>query len=256
MSMPQSQSEGDQPPIDPSLGTLRYFAAYEYVFQNANWLSNLLLGTLCQIIPVVGPIVFMGYQYEIIEALHRDPRRVYPDFNFNRFADYLVRGVWPFLVSLVAGMVLAAIMMVPMFLFQILIAASDHKHAGPLAVVVMILMFFVMIVFQFGFYLLLLPLTLRAGLSQDFVKAFDFEFLRDFVGRMWLEMLFVALFLWASTFVLMIGGFMLCCVGVFPAATLALFANAHLLHQLYEVYLFRGGQPIPLKAPASATVTT
>jgi hypothetical protein len=47
--------------------------------------------------------------------------------------------------------------------------------------------------------------------------------------------------------VLMIGGFMLCCVGAFPAATLALFANAHLLYQLYEVYLFRGGQPIPLK---------
>lgn len=256
MSMPQSQHGREIPPIDFSSGSLQYFAAYSYVFQNANWLLNLLLATVCQIIPVVGPIVFLGYQYEIIEALHRDPRHVYPDFNFNRFGDYLVRGVWPFLVTLVASMAMGAAMLVPMFLIQIPIAVSNHDHAGPLAVLATILMSVVAVVLSFGFYLVLMPLVLRAGLTQDFVKAFDFDFLQDFVRRMWIEMLLVALFLWASAIVLMIAGMLICCLGIYPAMTLMMLANAHLLYQLYEVYLVRGGQPIPLKTPTSGTVTT
>ena len=145
----------------------------------------------------------------------------YPDFDFNRFGDYLVRGVWPFLVTLVASLGLGRVMIVPMFLFQILLAASEHRHAGPLAAVVMILMFIGLTVLSCAFYLVLMPLMLRAGLSQDFVKAFDFTFLLDFLRRMWLEMLLAALFLYVSAFVLMIVGFMACCIGVYPAMTLA-----------------------------------
>ena len=257
MSMPQSQDGRELQPIDFTTGGMHYFTAYTYVFENPNWLMTLLLRTVCYIIPVVGPIVLMGYQYEIVEALHRNPRRIFPDFNFERFAEYLGRGVWPFLVTLVAGMVMGAVTVVPMLLLQILEAAGDHNEAISLAALgMMIVLFVVITVLSFGSYLVMVPLMLRAGLTQEFAKAFDFDFVFDFIRRMWLEMILVALFLWISTLVLMIAGFMLCCIGIYPAMTLMMLANTHLFYQLYEVYLLRGGQSIPLKDPSPMPTAT
>src|SRR5436190_21917671 len=93
-------------------GAMEYGQIVSYVFQNPNWLINLLMMGVCQLIPIVGPLVLVGYQFEVVEALHRDPRRTYPDFDFGRFVDYLVRGLWPFLVGLVASVVIAPIMMI------------------------------------------------------------------------------------------------------------------------------------------------
>ena len=39
----------------------------------------------------------------------------------------------------------------------------------------------------------------------------------------------------------------MCCVGVYFAAPLVLLAQFHLWHQLYGLYLERGGTPVPLK---------
>jgi hypothetical protein len=41
-------------------------------------------------------------------------------------------------------------------------------------------------------------------------------------------------------------------VGVYPAAALVLFAQFHCNYQLYEMYLERGGIPIPLKTVPAA----
>jgi hypothetical protein len=45
----------------------------------------------------------------------------------------------------------------------------------------------------------------------------------------------------------MAAGLLLCCVGILPATALILVAQYHLFYQLYELYLQRGGEPIPLK---------
>jgi hypothetical protein len=44
-------------------------------------------------------------------------------------------------------------------------------------------------------------------------------------------------------------GLLLCCVGTYPATALVMLAQAHLYLQLYELFLQRGGEPIPLKSP-------
>jgi hypothetical protein len=52
--------------------------------------------------------------------------------------------------------------------------------------------------------------------------------------------------------VLGIAGLMVCFIGVFAAAGLIAFAQYHLMYQLYELYLERGGTPIPLKSEPAA----
>jgi hypothetical protein len=95
--------------------------------------------------------------------------------------------------------------------------------------------------------LAMFPMLLRAGLSQDFGQAFKFAWIKDFLTRMWMELLLTILFLMATGMVVAMLGMLACCIGIIPAAVIIMMASAHLVGQLYAIYLSRGGEPIPLK---------
>jgi hypothetical protein len=73
-------------------------------------------------------------------------------------------------------------------------------------------------------------------------------FVRDFLSRVWKELLLSLLFLIVTAPLLMLAGLLAFCVGVYAAAVVLMFAQLHFHYQLYELYLQRGGTPIPLKA--------
>jgi hypothetical protein len=60
------------------------------------------------------------------------------------------------------------------------------------------------------------------------------------------------LFLAVSSMVVMFLGMMAFCVGMYPAMAIVMLARAHAEYQLYELYLARGGEPIPLPATVVA----
>src|SRR5947209_3942067 len=87
---------------------MRYWAAYRFLWTSPSGWKNLLQASVCMLIPVIGPLVLVGYLHDVLLArldTLDDDRLGYPDFDFSRLVDYLTRGVWPFLVSLVAGLV-------------------------------------------------------------------------------------------------------------------------------------------------------
>ena len=66
-------------------------------------------------------IVLLGYLFEIIEFKHRHgDDEPYADFDFNRFVEYLKRGLWPFLCALVIGVAFMPVLMV-LYLVPVLI---------------------------------------------------------------------------------------------------------------------------------------
>jgi hypothetical protein len=231
---------------------MRYFRAYQYLFESPNWLQNLLIGMLATLVPIVGPMVLTGYHYEIIEALHLRGEGDYPDFDFNRLVNYLMRGLWVFIVQLIVTLPFVLVAMVFWLVLSLLIAvtqSNSRPDSGPpvLLFVGMALWFVILLVGILAVGLVSVPMSLRAGLAQDLGAAFSWPFIRDFVGRMWLETILVHLFLAVSGTLIMLAGLLLFCVGVYPAGALVGFAQAHLIHQLYELYLQRGGTAIPLK---------
>ena len=242
----------DEPPA------MHYRRAYGYVFDSPNWTMNVLFGFLCQasamIVPVVGPLLFMGYQFEIVEALHRGRGRTYPDFDINRFADYLLRGLWPFLVSLVVMLVFMPVLFVVSYgsIIALALTAASVGDTGAILVVVIGGPLVLLLNVALGLLLnvVLTPLMLRAGLSQDFAAAFNLGWVKDFLGRVWRELILVGLFLVLSSLLMMFAGVLLCCIGSFAALALVTLAQAHLFYQLYALFLARGGEPIPLKPPA------
>src|SRR5262249_7236057 len=159
-------------------GTLR-----DVPFDSPNWLLNLLIGMLATLVPIVGPIVLSGYHYEIIEALHLRGDADYPDFDFNRLVNYLMRGLWVFIVQLIVTLPFVVVGMVFGLVFALLGAATQtgsRPDSGPPVVFFlgMGLWFVILLVGGLAVGLVSVPMSLRAGLAQDLGAAFSWPFIR------------------------------------------------------------------------------
>ena len=72
---------------------MQFGLAFGYILNRTGGFANLLLMTVCNLIPIVGPIVLLGYRAEVAQALLRDGElRRHPKFDFDRFIEYLTRG--------------------------------------------------------------------------------------------------------------------------------------------------------------------
>ena len=69
-------------------GITQFGLAFRYFVTKPGGFTNLLLLSVCQLIPGIGPIVIMGYRAEVAEALDRDDGlRRHPNFDFGRFVE-------------------------------------------------------------------------------------------------------------------------------------------------------------------------
>jgi len=228
--------------------------AYNYIFENPAWMTTVLslaVVFLFAMIPGVGillQLLFLGYQFEIIDWLLKSQGRQYPTFELGRLADYLSRGLWPFLVSLVCSVVLFPLIYIGLIVGVLAIAgisSAGGDNLGPvLATMFGIAGFVVFFAVVFAAAMLLVTMVLRSGLAQDFASGFQVDWIKDFLSKMWREMLLAGLFMTATTLALEIVGLLALCIGLFFVIPLVLLAYAHILYQLYVVYLSRGGQPV------------
>lgn len=241
----------------PAIGPFRfeYLRAYNYIFENPNWITTVLMWSLCALaagfIPILPYLLIIGHMFEMVESLYHSGGKRYPDFDFNRFSEYLGRGIWPLLVGLIAMLPLFVLIyggMIAVVLAAGGAAAAGGDELGPvLAVVVGLLGFFGVMALTLGVGLFLQPMMLRAGLQQEFGAAFDFGWALDFIKRTWVELILSMLFLQLTGMVLQIIGLLALCIGIYPAMSLMMMAQAYMLYQLYALYLSRGGTPVPLK---------
>jgi hypothetical protein len=234
---------------------MRYLRSYQFPFESDNWAVNLLCLSACQLIPVIGNILVLGYTYEVIEGLHAGGTRRAPDFDFNRFGKYLLRGLWPFVVQLVISLpVIFVAVVVYLAAFTLLIMPAQDRDSEALAFVVLLLAYLLILVLGFVTSLVAMPMALRAGLSQEFALGDCWDFARDFLRRVGRELLLAQLFLTVTTPLVALVGLLLCFIGVYPAIAVICLAGAHLYYQLYELYLERGGVEIPLPVEAADSV--
>jgi hypothetical protein len=239
----------------PAIGRrIEYLAAYRAAIASPNWLINLLWGLLAffssNVIPFIGGLIWTGYTYECVERWHVTRGKELADFDVNRLGDYLTRGAVPFLIQMVLWFALFAaylLVYVGIFAFALIADAVGDEYA-----MIVLAAGLPLLALAVGFGLLLLtvflsPLMLRAGLAQDLGVAFRLSWWRDFLRRVGLELLLTTLFVLVTGTLLTLLGCAALFVGsyfVWPWVTLA---SAHLAWQLYELYLGRGGEPIPLK---------
>lgn len=234
---------------------MNYLQAYRFLFTSPKWTTNLLVGCVAlYFVPILGPMVFLGYNFEMIEIKHRNREKdTYPDFDTNRLLQYLIRGAWVFLVQFVVSLpviVVIVVFYVVFFFLPLMNAILSAKPGGPPPQFPwqgLLIVLGVGLSLQALISFLIMPMSLRAGLSQDFKTAFSLQFVGEFLGKVWLEFILVQLFLLVTSPFVLLAGILLFCVGLYPAGALVEFARYNLSYQLYELYLERGGTPIPLK---------
>ena len=227
---------------------MNYPASVTDFFKSPKWMTNLLMAGVCIFIPFIGAVVVKGW---ILGGLWgRDDERpeTFPDFDFGKFGKYLERGLWPFLVQLVSGMAVGlvlAVVMVPFALITGMIthATNDNGCVGAIMGLFMFCFYIVVIALML---FVITPLTLRASLMQDFGQAFNVPFLKKFASLMWKEILIASLFEVVAGGLLMCVGAIALCIGMYFAMVIVYFSWLHLHKQLYQLYLSRGGEPIPV----------
>jgi Protein of unknown function (DUF4013) len=232
-----------------------YGASVSDFFKSPKWMMNLLFGGLCVLIPVVGPMVVLGWLITGFWARQNENFETFPEFDFAHFGTYLERGLWPFLVAFVASLAvsivmvpLAWVLMIPTMLIGGGLSGGGHNANasgcfGVFAVLLMMLVWAVMIVVLM---LALVPLKIRASLTQDFASSFDLGFVKKFVALTWKEIIVSTLFVMVTGVLFFCLGLIVFCVGAYFATVLVYFSWTHLQKQLYALYLSRGGEPVPL----------
>ena len=244
--MPDAKSA--QTPV--ARGRIEYLRSVRIVFEHPQWMKGLLMLAVSMLIPVLSTPVLFGYMYEVTEHLHLRQPGPYPLFEFRRFAHYITRGIWCYLLMNMLVAILVPIVQVVFqggFFASIAALQSRNNVAGLIVAVAVPAVLTAFFAFLLALSILLTPLYLRAGLTHDFAQTFNFRWVGDFVRRMWLEVLLVNLFQWLASLVLLPLGCVMFCYGMLLAAALLSISSGQLNWQLYELYLTRGGEPIPLR---------
>ncbi len=230
---------------------MRYLDAYKYIFNAPSWFTTLLLGAVSGFVPIVGPMAFSGYLYELEEAMCRTRDERPRDVDFNRLAAYLMRGLWPFLVALVAGLPLGILLAILLFVAVFGMMAVFASISPELALVGLLLGYvlgiLLSIVLGCLLNVILIPMMLRSAYHMDFAAGFDMAFVKDFLRRVGKELILAQLFLGFTAAVLVFIGLMLCFVGIYAVGPIIQLAQIHLVYQLQRLYEERGGIPLVWK---------
>lgn len=238
----ESTPEMTGDPVAPR-ESIDYFGPFSQFFSHEQWVTNLLLPSLVLLIPIVGAMVVWGYCYEIMaQLLTGRTERPYQTFTFDRFGEYLMRGLWVMLALFLLGMIFT----IPLMFIIGVLQFTAQQVGGTAGAMILATSFFVQIGAQIVINLLTIPAAIRVGLTKDFAQAFDFGFMLDFFKRMWLDQLLVVIFVAFAASIVGGAGMLACCIGILPAMVLMMFVVTIFNMQLYQVYLFRGGQPIAI----------
>jgi hypothetical protein len=203
--------------------------------------TNLLMGCVCVLIPVIGGVLLLGYRTEVAEDLTRDPDLTeYPDFQFDKFGEYLRMGLWPFLTQLVVvlGFVL------PYTLFCGGVGYAIHEFVVNHLLIAAAGGFLVWSLGMLMMQCLLWPMEYHAQVTRSFAPFRELRFALGFLRKVGVAtVISILVFNFVSSWLSLLG-MMLFCVGQYPAVVIQSMAEQHFIVQLYKLYLEEGGEPI------------
>lgn len=248
-----------QPPVDygfqppPYQHSMDLGRAIGSVFKSPNWMMNVIWVIVCVVLSlfVVGGIVLFGYQMDVIEKRSRGRSQYWPDFDPNRFVEYLGRGLWPWLMNFILMMAftipILAILGVVMAIAGPRMTAQNSEPSLTAIVMILLLYSIFMVAMMIYMIFVVFPCSLRAGLAQDLGQGFNFQWSMDFGKRMAGQMILAGLFAILISLVANFAGTITCFVGLIVTIPLAQLMVTDLGAQLYDIYLTRGGEPVPLR---------
>ena len=216
--------------------------ACQDIFSTPNKWMTILGLIVCMLIPIVGQMVALGY---LIRRFTREREgKPAEDFVFNYFGEYLMVGLWPTVATLVMSLIIVPFAIV--FMIPIMIAPLLTEQNEILMIILILAGSLLYTIAIFIFTLFLFPVLIRSGLTMDFKSGFSWTFIRGFIRRVGLSLMGYYLLLVLVSIPFMLLGYLALFVGVYVVAAWLQVAMYHLVFQHYDLYLERGGEPIPV----------
>ncbi len=215
-------------------------------FVSPNWAMNWVWMFVCDILSLfmVGNIISVGYAMYVGEARTGGRDQVWPDFEFEKVTDYLVRGVWPFLWQMIGALIVAMVVGIPAVAT---IAVGSALMNGQEPSLPSILVWGVggaaTILFGFVMMVAMLGVSLHSGLANDFIRGADVNWLTSFVSRMWLQVIYISLVVSVAAIGMTIAGILALCLGLLIVGPLFRLYAGDLIAQVHDIFITRGGQP-------------
>jgi len=226
---------------------MRIVEALKFHFSSPAWVNNTLVATVFLIIPIIGPIALQGWYAEIAQRLVRKHPEPIPPLAFSDLMPYLSRGIPAFFAQMAASLPIAILSTLMSFALVPIIFIMGNSEIG--LIIFLLVLLLTTAIGVLVTMVLLNALLLRAELSEDLGQTFKLAELRRYVTSTFTSTLVATTLYVLLATPLAFVGMALCCVGIFPVATALNLGMVHLRVQLYEDYLARGGEPIPLRDP-------
>ncbi len=214
-------------------------------FKSPQWAMNLLWMFVCELgaVIVIGRIVSFGYLAEVAESRSGGRSENWPDFNPDRFTDYLMRGLWPFLWNIIWTLPMILLVGIPVAItvgLSSLLSQNNNEIPGMIVALVGISV----AVFLFVCVLLaMFASMMHSALGNDFIKGADLKWIWSFLSKAGSTTV-VALIIYVLVgFVTSIAGALFFCVGIFLVAPMMYLMGADLIAQLHDIFVSRGGIP-------------
>jgi small-conductance mechanosensitive channel len=224
--------------------------AVKAVFGDENVKTNVLLGIVFMLIPIVGPMALSGWMCEVHQRLLRRHPNPMPKIDFNDFGEYIKRGIPVFLTSLLVTVpvlfVVYAVMGAGAFAVFAGIAATGEPLVG---IGIGAVMFIVLMLFSLALGVIVNAVHTRAELTEDFGESMKMGKLMAYSKATFGTVVVKNISFMFIAFGIVLVGILLCYLGLYPAIVVVQIAAMHLRHQIYVDYLAKGGEQIPLKAP-------
>jgi hypothetical protein len=234
----------------PDATEVSSLAAFKDVFEDENWKTNVLLGCVLMLIPIVGPIALSGWMCEVHQRhLRRHPKPV-PKIDFGDFMDYIKRGLGVFLSSLVFGfpiyLLIYAIFAAMGFGTVILMRVTGEPW---IALAIVAVGGLVGAFVALSMMVVLNAVHTRAELTEDFGQAVKLGEVMAYTKATFGKTLWKSITFSFLGFGVVILGMLMCYIGLYPAIAVLQIAAMHQRRQIYQYYLAKGGPPIPMKDP-------
>ena len=212
-------------------------------FKSPNWPMNLLWMFVCQLASVifVGSLVMLGYQAEVAESRSGGRSEHWPDFNPDRFSDYMMRGLWPFLWSMIWSIPLIFLIGIPAFTTIFLSRVLLQNNNDVSGVIVIITGSVVSVSVYFFAMVAMLASVMHAGLGNDFQKGADIKWIGSYISKMGRTTIWVGIVFVLVSLVAYAVGLLLFCVGFIVATPYINLVVADLYAQLHDIFVSRGG---------------
>lgn len=229
------------------------------LFKYERWWVPLGMASLMNLIPFVGGIVVHGWVLELQELRDSGDCETLPELSFDRFADLLKKGLEPTLAAILLALpavfiaqILMTMVIVAVIIFSValsaLMAAMLGEAGGLLGVVVMLglmlvmsLMSFVVMVVLGGF---IQVGVLRAEITGKLGAVFNFSAYRKDLAALVRPLIMANIGLSLVNIPVMMLGYMMFFVGVFPALVIMSVAGTSMRHEIYRHHLSMGGHEI------------